>query len=65
MLKKNAVKHGEKRQKSQTKIYPVQNWSLEMPQEPFSRPQPQYWITFLDPWVHNFYPVLGWGLATS
>ena len=30
-----------------------------------SRPQPQYWIKFLDPWVHDFYPVLGWGLATS
>ena len=22
-----------------------------MPWEPFSRPQPQYWIKFLDPWV--------------
>ena len=36
-----------------------------MPQEPFSRPQPQYWIEFLDPWVHDFYPAPGWGLATS
>ena len=33
--------------------------------EPFSRPQPQHWIKFLDPWVHDFCPVLGWGLATS
>ena len=24
-----------------------------MPQEPFSRPQPQYWIKFLDPWAHD------------
>ena len=22
-------------------------------------------LKFLDPWVHNFYPVLGWGLAPS
>ena len=35
-----------------------------MPQEPSCRPQPQYWIKFLDPWVHDFYPVLGWGLET-
>ena len=35
-------------------------WSLEMPQEPFSRPQPQYWIKILDPWMQYFYPVLGW-----
>ena len=34
-----------------------------MPQEPSSRPQPQYWIKFLDPWMQDFYPVLGWGLA--
>ena len=45
--------------RSQPEIYPVQNWSLEMPEEPFSRPQPQYWIKFLDPWVHDLYPVLG------
>ena len=25
--------------KSQTEVYPVQNWSLEMPQEPPSRPE--------------------------
>ena len=31
-----------------------------MPQEPFSRPQPQYWIKILDPWMQYFYPVLGW-----
>ena len=48
------------------KIYAVQNWILEMPyKEPFSRPQPQYRIKFLDPWLHDFYPALGWGLATS
>ena len=34
-----------------------------MPEEPSSRPEPQYWIKFLDPWVHDFYPVLGWGLG--
>ena len=34
-----------------------------MSQEPSSRPQPQYWIKFLDPWRQDFYPVLGWGLA--
>ena len=50
---------------SQTEIYLVQNCSLEMPYEPFSGPQPQHWIKFLDPWVHDLYPVLGWGLATS
>ena len=50
---------------SQTEIYPVQNWSLAMQQELSSRLQPQCWIEFLDPWVHYFYPVLGWGLATS
>ena len=27
-------------------------------------PQPQYWIKFLDPWMQDFYPVLGWGLAS-
>ena len=26
-------------------------------------PQPQYWIKSLDPWMQDFYPVLGWGLA--
>ena len=36
---------------SQTEIYPVQNWLLEIPWEPFSRLQPQYWIKCLDPWV--------------
>ena len=25
--------------------------------------QPQYWINFLDPWMQDFYPVLGWGWA--
>ena len=25
----------------------------------FPRPQPRYWIRFLDPWVHDFYPILG------
>ena len=34
-----------------------------MSQESSSRPQPQYWIKFLDPWRQDFYPVLGWGLA--
>ena len=28
-----------------------------MPQEPSSRPQQQHWINFLDPWVHDLYPV--------
>ena len=42
-----------------TEIYPVQNWSLAMLQEPSSRPQPQYWIKLLYPWVRDFYPVLG------
>ena len=49
---------------SQTEIYPVQNWSLETPQEPSSRPQPQYWIKFLEPWAQAFYPVLGGSFAT-
>ena len=31
-------------------------WSLEMPQEPSSRPQPQYRIKFLDPRMQDFYP---------
>ena len=31
-----------------------------MPQEPSSRPQPPYWIKFQDPWMQDFYPVLGW-----
>ena len=31
-----------------------------MPQERSSRPQPQHWIKFLDPWMQDFYPVLGW-----
>ena len=35
-------------------------WSLEMPS---SKPQPQYWIHFLDPLVHAFDPALGWGFA--
>ena len=35
-----------------------------MPQALSSRPQPQYWIKFLDPWRQDFYPVLGWGLAS-
>ena len=29
-----------------------------MPQEPSSRPQLQFWIKFLDPWMQDFYPVL-------
>ena len=29
----------------------VQNWSLEIHQEPSSRPQPQCWTKLLDPWV--------------
>ena len=47
--------------KSQTEIYPVQNWSLEMPQEPFSRPQPQYWIKLLDPMGAWFLSCTGLG----
>ena len=27
-------------------------------------PKPQYWIKFLDPWVHDLYPVLGLGFGT-
>ena len=38
----------------QTEICPEQNWSLEMPYQPSLRPQPQYWIEFLDPGVHDF-----------
>ena len=30
-----------------------------------SRPKAQYWITVLDLCVYDFYPVLGWGSATS
>ena len=45
---------GATRLKSQIEIYPVQNWSLEMPQEPSSRSEPQCWIKFLDPWVQDF-----------
>ena len=33
--------------------------SSDLPQEPSSRPQPQDWITLLDPWVQDVYPVLG------
>ena len=36
-----------------------------MPQEPFSRPQPQYWIKFLDPWMQDFYPVLGFRIGRT
>ena len=28
------------------------------------QPLPQYWIKFLDTWLQDFCPVLGWGLAT-
>ena len=31
----------------------------------FLQTQPQCWVKFLDPWVQDFYPTLGWGLATS
>ena len=31
----------------------------------FFHTQPQYWIKLLDPWMHDSYLVLGWGLATS
>ena len=34
---------------SQTATHPVQNWSMEMPQEPSSRPQPQYWNSICGP----------------
>ena len=34
-----------------------------MPRERSPTPQPQHWIKFLDPWMQDFYPVLGWGLA--
>ena len=34
-----------------------------MPRELSSKPQPQNWIKFLDSWMQDFYPVLGWGLA--
>ena len=44
---------------SQTEIYPVQSWSLAMLLELSSRQQPQHWIKYLDPWVQDFYPVLG------
>ena len=27
--------------------------------------EPQYWIKFLDPWMHDFYPVLGFGPRTG
>ena len=30
---------------------------------PSPRPQPQHWIKFLGPWMQDFYPVLGLGLA--
>ena len=36
----------------QTDIYRVQNLSLEMPQQPSSKPQPQYWKILLDRKVH-------------
>ena len=36
---------------------------LAMLQKPSSRPQLQCWITFLDPWVPDFYWAVGWGLA--
>ena len=39
---------------TQTETYPVQNWSLAMLQQLFSRTQPQHWIKSLDPWVQNF-----------
>ena len=30
-----------------------------MPQNDFSRPQPQYWVKFPDAWMQDFHPVLG------
>ena len=33
-----------------TESYPVQNWSLEMPQAPSSRPLPSYWKNL---WIHG------------
>ena len=47
----------------QIEIYTLQNWSLEVPQEPSSRPQLQFSMKFLDLWVRDFCPVLGWCLA--
>ena len=44
---------------SQTEIYPVHHWSLEMSQDPSLGPQPQYCIKILDPCVRYLYPVLG------
>ena len=35
-----------------------------MLQEPSSRPQPQYWIQFLDPWVQDVEPILGCNFAS-
>ena len=39
--------------------------NLRQTSRPSSRPQPQHWIKFLDPWMQDFYPVLGWGLAPA
>ena len=36
-----------------------------MPQNEISRPQTQHWIKLLDPWMQDFYPVLGWDLAPA
>ena len=41
----------------------IEHFSLEIPREPSSRPQPQYWTNVLHPWVQGMYPVLGRGLA--
>ena len=43
--------------KSQTEIYPVQTCSRKMPQESFSRPQPQYWTNL---WTHGWIFIKYW-----
>ena len=50
----NACLEQKLRGSSQTYIYPVLIWSLEVPWESCCRPQPQYWIKCLDPWVKDF-----------
>ena len=35
-----------------------------MPQELSSRPQPQYWIKSLDPWMEDFFISVGLGFGT-
>ena len=53
-------------------LKPFADWNLSSTElEPgnplgaFLQTQPQYWIKFLDPWVHDFYPVPGWSSAPS